>query len=1141
MIPGWSTTGNYTTIIPLSFFLSLSMAREGYDDWRRHRQDKVENNKDTHVLRTQPRSIGHNEIKWEPKRWKDVRVGDVVKIDRDEWIPADLILLYSAGDNGIAYIETAALDGETNLKSRQALPQIASFCKDEETCAAFRGFIHSEDPNQDLYNFEGKISIGEELFPLSNTEILYRGSILRNTPYIYGFVVFTGEETKIRMNASKYVRTKAPTLQHRVNKVVLVVVFIVVALAIFCTAGYQLWHSRTEDHSWYLEGGKISFMPIVASFIILFNTMIPLALYVSMEIIKLSQMIMLQWDVDLYHEESNTPCEARTATINEELGQVRYYLFQTRGANGSYIFSDKTGTLTDNIMLFRKMTIAGYAWLHDLDIQRDSNHSKVFLKHKKRKGKKAQRNVNRSASVGNMNDPRALKKSLGRSGTDPWSYNDDSQSSSPSMRRSGTWRSTAVPSKPQELQTTMELIHYIQRHPHTIFARRARQFLLGIALCHTCIPEYNEDDEDYEFRAASPDELALVDAAKELGYIVVDRQVGSVTLKTHPSGMDKEPVTEVYTILDVIEFSSARKRMSIVLKFPDGRICLFCKGADSIVTERLRLCELALSKAKEVQTAVNARRSIEAERAIQTRMSISQSRHSMNLARPSISGSRYEAVRDLDEWLRKRQEDHFVGDADSIDVNAGYDARHSLAFGEFRSPLERSVDPDTFIDDRIAENDAIVLERTFQHIQDFATEGLRTLLYGHRFMTEQEYTYWRKIYNEATTSLENRQEKIERAGDLIEVDLEISGATAIEDKLQDGVPDAIDKLRRANIKLWMLTGDKRETAVNIGHSCRLIKDYSKVIVLDYNDLELQQTMASARIALNVEKVAHSVVVIDGATLGIIEKDPTLYTLYLDLAVEVDSVICCRASPSQKASMVSAVRKKVKRSVTLAIGDGANDIAMIQEAHVGIGITGREGLQAARSSDYSIAQFRFLLKLLLVHGRWFYIRISKYILATFYKEMLFYLTQAMYQGYCGYTGTSLHEQWSLSMFNTLFTSLPVLVIGIFDKDLSATTLLAVPELYTKGQKNAAFNFRLYFGWMFIAVVQALICYFIPTYVFGWAETNVRVFALGNLVYTVCIMVICVKLQYVEMRNWTIITYVTSLITIFGWYLSFLDFC
>jgi phospholipid-translocating ATPase len=327
MIPGWSTTGNYTTIIPLSFFLSISMAREGWDDYRRHRQDKGENNKDTRVLRSQKFENGTENVKWEEVLWKDIRVGDIVQILRDEWIPADIILLHSAGQNGIAFIETAALDGETNLKSRQALPQVASHCRDEQSCSAFRAFIHSEDPNQDLYNFEGKISIGEESFPLCNTEILYRGSILRNTPFIYGFVVFTGEETKIRMNASKYVRTKAPTLQKLVNKVVLIVVFLVVVLAIFCTVGYQLWRSKNESNAWYLVGARVSFVPIAASFIILFNTMIPLALYVSMEIIKLSQMIMLQWDVDMYDENSDTPCEARTATINEELGQIRYLIF----------------------------------------------------------------------------------------------------------------------------------------------------------------------------------------------------------------------------------------------------------------------------------------------------------------------------------------------------------------------------------------------------------------------------------------------------------------------------------------------------------------------------------------------------------------------------------------------------------------------------------------------------------------------------------------------------------------------------------------------------------------------------------------------------------------------------------------------
>ena len=316
-IPGWSTTGNFTTLIPLSFFLALSMAREGYDDWRRHRQDKVENNKITRILRNKVSTS------WEQVRWKDVQVGDIVKIVRDEWIPADVVLVYSAGDNGIAYLETAALDGETSLKSKQALPQVAKYCGDEVALTGLRGFIHSEDPNLDLYNYEGKITIGEETLPLSNTEILYRGSILRNTPYIHGFVVFTGEETKIRMNASKFVRTKAPTLQKLVNKVVLIVVFLVIVLAVFCTVGYQVWRKKTEDRSWYLEGSNISFIPIVASFVILFNTMIPLALYVSMEIIKIAQMMLLQWDVDLYHEESNTPCEARTSTINEELGQVR--------------------------------------------------------------------------------------------------------------------------------------------------------------------------------------------------------------------------------------------------------------------------------------------------------------------------------------------------------------------------------------------------------------------------------------------------------------------------------------------------------------------------------------------------------------------------------------------------------------------------------------------------------------------------------------------------------------------------------------------------------------------------------------------------------------------------------------------------
>jgi len=282
-------------------------------------------------------------------------------------------------------------------------------------------------------------------------------------------------------------------------------------------------------------------------------------------------------------------------------------------------------------------------------------------------------------------------------------------------------------------------------------------------------------------------------------------------------------------------------------------------------------------------------------------------------------------------------------------------------------------------------DESAVIERCFQHVTDFATEGLRTLLYGHRFLSTAEYQSWKQIYQDAATSLTDRQQRIGEAAEIIEQNMELTGATAIEDKLQEGVPDTVDRLRRANIKLWMLTGDKRETAINIGHSCRLIKDYSTVTILDYESGRVGESIAATIEDIGRGSVAHSVVIIDGHTLSLIQADEPLHKLFLDLAILTDSVICCRASPSQKAHLVHAVRRRVNRSVTLAIGDGANDIAMIQEAHVGIGITGKEGLQAARSSDYSIAQFRFLNKLLLVHGRWNYIRTCKYTLATFWKE------------------------------------------------------------------------------------------------------------------------------------------------------------
>jgi phospholipid-translocating ATPase len=646
--------------------------------------------------------------------------------------------------------------------------------------------------------------------------------------------------------------------------------------------------------------------------------------------------------------------------------------------------------------------------------------------------------------------------------------------------------------------------------------------ILSIALCHTCLPEVQADGR-IDFQASSPDELALVTAAQELGYVVIDRDHGIVTLKLQPyEDATVEAITETYEILDVIDFSSTRKRMSVVVRFPDGRICVICKGADSIVMERLKMASLAARKIAEIEKRANKRKSMEAQVAIGRRSAQFDRTNSIRRASLSIgaprrsTSARTPARAEVDSWLNSRERDVELVNMDDGEYYSARSSaqlnRHSMAGSEARSSMHID-DYDDLVDESLATDEPAIIERCFQHINDFATEGLRTLLYGYRFIEESEYNQWKQVYLGATTSIVGREEKIEMAGEMIEYNFDLAGATAIEDKLQEGVPESIDKLRRANIRMWMLTGDKRETAINIGHSCRLIKDYSTVLVLDREVGEVEQHIAAGIMTINKSKVAHCVVVVDGQTLAMIAQSKDIEKLFFDLTILADSVICCRAQPSQKAQLVKGIRKRVKNSITLAIGDGANDIAMIQEAHVGIGITGKEGLQAARTSDYSIAQFRFLNKLLLVHGRWNYIRTCKYILGTLWKEVVFFLTQALYQRYNGYTGTSLYESWSLATFNTLFTSLPVLVMGIFEKDLAASTLLAVPELYTKGQRDGGFNIWIYLGWMAMAAAESSICFFCMLGLFGQATftNDGSLFAMGDLTFVAVIMIISMKLQ------------------------------
>ena len=364
-------------------------------------------------------------------------------------------------------------------------------------------------------------------------------------------------------------------------------------------------------------------------------------------------------------------------------------------------------------------------------------------------------------------------------------------------------------------------------------------FFRALALCHDVMasaPDPNQPNV-LEYKAQSPDEAALVSTARDIGFAFVSSSNTSIELNVCGN-------RESYVPLKVLEFSSSRKRMSVIVKTSDGRLLLLSKGADSIIAERL-----------------------------------------------------------------------------------------------------------------CVDHDRNLLEESMKDLENFANAGLRTLLVAQRELTKDEYDRWVVQYDEAAASITDREEEIERACDMIERDLEILGATALEDKLQEGVPDAIQTLHKAGIKLWILTGDKVQTAIEIGFSCNLLSNEMEIMILSA-DSE-QETLAQVEASLNkLQSSSHEdkfAVVIDGDTLRFAVEEP-IKPLFLSLGTQCETVVCCRVSPSQKAQTVNLV-KEGKKAMSLSIGDGANDVAMIQEANIGIGISGLEGAQASMSADYAIGQFK----------------------------------------------------------------------------------------------------------------------------------------------------------------------------------------
>lgn len=984
-----------TYVAPLAFVLVITLGKEALDDIARRRRDGESNKEEYTVLRLRDKTQMANKVRKkrglrskpdksgkpvQPSmsrldvigeeeqalgntnadfmyeieideisiKSRDLKVGDVVKLEKDQRVPADLVILKSystessiavippsapqttqggptaerlvddaeepatANTSGLeshtkqpnsphhstpsadaeglgeTFIRTDQLDGETDWKLRLASPLTQSL--DPRNFTRLR--IVAGKPDRKVNEFVGTVEYTRphNNSAVSHTEAQLEESVVTspltidNTAWANTVLASSATVLAVVVYTGAQTRQALSTSPSR-SKAGLLEYEINNLTKILCALTLTLSIVLVAIRG--AEGRpEQEWYVAITRFLILFSTIVPISLRVNLDMGKSVYARFIERDQGI------PGTVVRTSTIPEELGRIEYLL------------SDKTGTLTQNEMDLKKIHIG---------------------------------------TVSYANEAMDEVRSYIRQGFSTGASSDATQPSS-LVTPSSIFQSTS--SGASTTRTRREI------------GSRVRDLVLALALCHNVTPSTEEQGgrSIITYQASSPDEIAIVRWAEQVGLRLLHRDRQTITLQS----VDSSRVTVRVKILEVFPFTSAGKRMGIVLQF--------FQGEESTVSSADQAGEL---------------------------------------------------------WFYQKG-------------------------------------ADTVMTSIVAANDWLDEETA-----NMAREGLRTLVIGRKKLSAQQYQDFASRYKQASMALQNRDSSMAQVvKDHLEHNLELLGVTGVEDKLQKDVKPSLELLRNAGIKIWMLTGDKVETARCVAVSAKLVSRTQYIHTITHLTTASGSSAALDSLTLLRSKPDSTALLIDGDSLS---HFLTFHRHeFISLAVLLPAVIACRCSPTQKAEIATLIRQFTKKRVA-CIGDGGNDVSMIQAADVGVGIVGKEGRQASLAADFSITSFHHLTKLLVWHGRNSYKRSAKLAQFVIHRGLIISVCQTFYSIATELQPHALYRDWLLVGYATVYTMAPVFSL-VLDKDVDEGLANLYPELYKELTTGKSLSYRTFFVWVAVSVYQ-----------------------------------------------------------------------